>query len=133
LTRRDRQILVRKGVALRHEYGRARVVDILAHDAMGKEPMVEGEQDDIRDANVFDGTALENQHVMRPDRREHTRAGHLDPCGAKAPQRVGNERRHGRRQELFLTALHGPLVGLIFPHASAIVSKTCSRTNAGFS
>jgi hypothetical protein len=100
---------------------------------MGKKPMVEREQDDIRDAYDFERTPLDDQDVMRPDRREHARAGHLDACRAEAPQRLGHQRRHRRRQELFLTALHGPLVGLILPHANAIVSKTCSRTNAGFS
>jgi hypothetical protein len=35
-------------------------------------------------------------------------------------------------REFFLTALHGPLVGLTLPQASAIVSKTRSWLNAGF-
>ena len=113
--------------------GAPAVSTALAHDAVGEETVIEGEQHDVADLNLLDGAPLDEQYITRPDRREHARAGHLDAGGAEAPQGLGDERRGGRRQEDFLTALHGPLVGLILPQASAIVSKTCSRVNAGFS
>jgi hypothetical protein len=121
------------GVAPGHKRGAARIVDIRADDAMGEETIVEREQDDIVHANLLEGPPLDEQHVTRANRGEHARAGHLHACSAEAPQQIGDQRRCGSRQEFFLTDLHGPLVGLIFPQASAIVSKTCSRMKAGFS
>jgi hypothetical protein len=131
--RGDRLVLVAMRVPPGHEHGTARIVHARADDAVSEEAIVQREEDDIRDADVLEGARLDVQHVTGPDRREHTRTGHLDARGAEPLQHFGHQRRAGRGQEFFRTDLHGPLVGLIFPHASAIVSKTCSRMKAGFS
>ena len=62
---------------------------------------------------------------MLPPRTRNRTAPYLS-------QRVRDQRRPGR-QEFFLTALHAPMVGLVLPHASAIVSNSCSLANDGFS
>jgi hypothetical protein len=133
LMRCDRQVLGAMRVAPGHDHATARIVDAHADDAMREEPIVQREENDIGDANVLEGARHNDQHVAGPDRREHARTGHLDAGGAEPLQHFGDERRAGLGQEFFRTDLHGPLVGLIFPHASAIVSKTCSRMKAGFS
>jgi hypothetical protein len=133
LMRSDREVLVAVRIAPGHEHEAARIVHARAYDAMGEEAIVQREENDIGDANLLKGARLDDQDVAGPDRREHARTAHLDAGSAEALQHFGNERRSRVGQEFFRTDLHGPLVGLIFPHARAIVSKTCSRMKAGFS
>ena len=121
------------GIAPGDERRRAGLVDAPAHDAVREEAVTERKQRDIADLNLMDAAPLDEEHVARADCGEHARPGHLEARGAEAAQHVGKEAWSDRPQEVFLTDLHGPLVGLILPHASAIVSKTCSRTNDGFS
>src|SRR5262249_61344460 len=69
--------------------------------------------------------------VAGPDGREHAAAGDPDARVPGGAERVGHQvRRDG--QEVLRTERHWPMTGLVFPHASAIVSNSCSRLNAGF-
>ena len=113
--------------------------------AMGKKTSLPSKQHDVPygDARDFDGTNEED--VGRSNGRTHARPRYSDVTFTESPKQGGNQlgghlsdcggssgRMHGRRHEFFLLALHCPLTGFVFPHASAIVSKTVSWTNAGF-
>ena len=131
LVRRDRQVLVAMGIAPGHGR-RARHPRRPSERRGGRRDGDRGRTARCRRSDLLDSAALDDNHHA---------AGSPGACSRRPPgcgrrrsaQGLGDERRGGRRQEDFLTALHGPLVGFILPQASAIVSKTCSRVNAGFS
>jgi hypothetical protein len=123
-------------LAMRVPFGHEQATPVRAHaradDAVSEEAVCNGEQDDVADSDALERPALYDQHVPRPERRQHARAMDADSRRAEASQGFDDEGGSGGRQEFFLTDLHGPLEGLIFPHASAMVSNTCSRMKAGF-
>jgi hypothetical protein len=103
-------------------------------DAVREQTPAISEQHDIAGAEFLDRAAMHDQDVARADGWKHTGAGDTQPYFAKATQHLGEQVRGGRLdQETFFAVRHWALVGLTLPQASAIVSKTCSRTNAGFS
>jgi hypothetical protein len=102
------------------------------------------EGDDVSGLNRVERAAFDADDVAGPDGRTHARARDTEADAAEPAKRISQQIGAGlgdhvgvtrchRDQEFFLTALHGPLVALILPQANAMVSKTCSRTNAGFS
>ena len=104
------------------------------HDAVGREVLSDCEEHHVSESDVLDGAMTDEEHVAWSDRGKHAGAGDPQPYFAKASQHLGEQAWDRRRdQEAFFTVLHWPVVGLIFPQASAMVSNTCSRTNAGFS
>jgi hypothetical protein len=116
-------------------------------DAMGNEAPLAREQDDVPrcDARGLDGT--DQQDVGWPDRGKHALPRHPEATFTESPKHGGHQldghasdgrgssrSARARRQahEFFRLLLHWPLTGFVFPHASAIVSKTVSWTKAGF-
>jgi hypothetical protein len=125
-------------------------VDVRARldHAMGDETPCSREQHDVPhgDSRALDGT--DQKDVGRPDRWCHAPPRHAEATFTEPPEQRGNQlsahvgdcggstrsggRANGRRHEFFRLLLHWPLTGFVFPHASAIVSKTVSWTKAGF-
>ena len=103
------------------------------HDAMDKETAADCEEHNVSDPDLLDGAMTDEDHVAWSDRGKHADPVDPHPRPTKPTQQVGDQGRGRILQEFFFTALHGPVVGLILPQASAIVSNTCSRTKAGFS
>lgn len=87
---------------------------------------------DIARAGGFRRARFDAEHVAGPDRGNHARTERPDAEAAVTRQHVPHQARHRGRQEFFLTALHWAMLLLILPHASAMVSNSCSRLNAGF-
>jgi hypothetical protein len=115
--------------------------------AMGNETPRSREQDDVpyRDSPTLDGT--DQKDVGWPDCWKHAPPRHAEAAFTESMQHRGNQlsghvsdcggsscsgRAHCRLHEFFRLLLHWPLTGFVFPHASAIVSKTVSWTKAGF-
>jgi hypothetical protein len=89
-------------------------------------------EEDIARTGGFRRARFDAEHVAGPDRGNHARTERPDAEAAVTRQHVPHQARHRGRQEFFLTALHWAMLLLILPHASAMVSNSCSRLNAGF-
>ena len=107
---------------------------VLARHAVSEQALPGSEQDDVTRGDVVDRAATMTRtsparmagSMLVPETRSRTSPKRLNTSAS----RCGAGRRD---QETFFTVLHWPLVGLTLPQARAIVSNTCSRTNAGFS
>jgi hypothetical protein len=104
-------------------------VELFFDEAMREQAVRITNDGDLAHLEAVGGARVDRQHVARSERREHARAERAKAHVAVLAQRVGDERR---RQELFFTAEHWPILGFVLPHASAIVSNSCSFENPGF-
>jgi len=87
---------------------------------------------DIARAGLIGRAPFDAEHVPRSNRRGHARTEGAQAQTAVPRQHVGYQRRRRGRQEFFLTNRHWLMVVFALPHASAIVSNSCSRLKAGF-
>jgi hypothetical protein len=89
-------------------------------------------EEDISRAGGFKRALFDAEHVAGPDCWKHARTERPDAEMSVARQHVGHQCRRRGRQEFFLMSRHWLMFVLILPHASAMVSNSCSRLNAGF-
>jgi hypothetical protein len=112
---------------------------------VGEEPVVTCEHDDLTPLHILARGRRHQQNIARPQGRDHAASRDLESHLMTSAQRLNNqlaansiERTPPRfrsgvgRYEFLRLDLHWPCVVLIFPHASAIVSKVCSKRNDGF-
>src|SRR5262249_35116025 len=98
---------------------------------MGEQTLAVLDEHDVAFIDVVDAAAVNREDIARADRREHAPTRGAKPHAAEAAEHA-RQQRGSDAQEFFLTNLHWPMTGFVLPHASAIVSKSCSRTKAGF-
>jgi hypothetical protein len=120
--RLDRSVGCGHRIAARHEAGA-----MAGDDAMGEEPALANEDDDVADMGALGGTGAHEEDVAGTDGGKHARALHAQPQAAG-----GSNERGGKLYELRRLVLHDAWVALILPQASAIVSNTRSWRKAGF-
>jgi hypothetical protein len=87
---------------------------------------------DIARAGLFERALLDGKYVAGANDGDHARTECSQAHMAVTCHHVGHQRQHGGGQEFFFTIRHAVIVTLILPHASAMVSNSCSRVNAGF-
>ena len=143
LRRRDRRIRPPVRVAACNEVDDT-VVDGAPHESMGDQTATDVVENHVAPAESGPRSRVRCE-ARRPARLTAaccvpSRAG-TRVRSVEARQRAARVLHRPRQRiarascqayEFFLTDLQPPLVGLILPHASAMVSKTCSRANEGF-
>src|SRR5919106_1622213 len=104
------------------------------HETVREQAAIAFEQDHLAAADVSRARAFDVQQIAGLNRRRHAASVRTQSCRAEALDGLAHQRRSGSRSgvhEVLRTRLHWRTVGLIFPQASAVVSNTPSRTNAG--
>lgn len=117
------------GIATGHDE-RPAITAGRAQHAVGKQAVRIESDDDIAWLHVVWRAVVDVEDVARFDRGEHAAAQRANAHVVVPLQQFGDE-RWARRQEFFLTVRHCPTEGLVLPQASAMVSNSCSRANAG--
>jgi hypothetical protein len=131
LADRDWWVRVAVGISA-DDQAEMRALGLDSNQPVGKETRRPLDEDHVSHGQIGQPTPVDGQHVTRPDRGPHARAERAQPHRAEPAEDLGDERPSRiRDQEFFLFNRHCAMVPLIFPQASAIVSNSCSRTNAG--
>jgi hypothetical protein len=100
-------------------------------DAVSKDPAFPLREDDVADLDLQRRTAAHHENVAGSDRRKHAVSVRPQARLAGLAEEFSEQFRDGRQEFLLLDPPQAPPPEVL-PQASAMVSKSRSRTNSGF-